>query len=101
MKIPLNPLISEFLRWTLPSLNLGMSTDANRDFSQTKKKKKKKKKKQNGNSINSDETVRLHLHRLFRPQGYKTFFMLNSAEHEIFSANKYESANLSRHFHIY
>ena len=29
------------------------------------------------------------------PQGYKTFFMLNSAEHEIFSANKYENANNS------
>ena len=26
---------------------------------------------------------------------YKTFFMLNSAEHEIFSANKYENANNS------
>ena len=26
---------------------------------------------------------------------YKTFFMLNSAEHEIFSANKYENANKS------
>ena len=35
------------------------------------------------------------------PQGYKTFFMLNSAEHEIFSANKYENANNSWHFHIY
>ena len=34
---------------------------------------------------------------LIRPQGYKTFFMLNSAEHEIFSANKYEIW----HFHIY
>ena len=34
-------------------------------------------------------------------QGYKTFFMLNSAEHEIFSANKYENANNSWHFHIY
>ena len=33
--------------------------------------------------------------------GYKTFFMLNSAEHEIFSANKYENANNSWHFHIY
>ena len=31
----------------------------------------------------------------FRPQGYKTFFMLNSGEHEIFSANS------SWHFHIY
>ena len=35
------------------------------------------------------------------PQSYKTFFMLNSAEHEIFSANKYENANNSWHFHIY
>ena len=29
------------------------------------------------------------------PRGYKTFFMLNSAEHENFSANKYENANNS------
>ena len=36
-----------------------------------------------------------------KPRGYKTFFMLNSAEHEIFSANKYENANNSWHFHIY
>ena len=28
-----------------------------------------------------------------RPRGYKTVFMLNSAEHEIFSATKYENAN--------
>ena len=35
------------------------------------------------------------------PRGYKTFFMLNSAEHEIFSAYKYENANNSWHFHIY
>ena len=27
------------------------------------------------------------------PQGYKTFFKLNLAEHEIFSASKYENAN--------
>ena len=27
------------------------------------------------------------------PRGYKKFFMLNSAEHENFSANKYENAN--------
>ena len=31
---------------------------------------------------------------------YKTFFMLNSAEHEIFSANKYENANNSREISI-
>ena len=37
----------------------------------------------------------------FRPRGYKTFFKLNSAEREIFSANKYENANNSWHFHIY
>ena len=49
------------------------------------------------------------------PRGYKAVFMLNSAEHEIFSANKYENANSSEifsankyenannswHFHIY
>ena len=29
---------------------------------------------------------------IIRPRGYKTFFMLNSAKHEIFSANKYENA---------
>ena len=34
-------------------------------------------------------------------RGYKTFFMHNLAEHEIFSANKYENANNSWHFHIY
>ena len=37
-----------------------------------------------------------------RSEGYKTFFMLNSAEHEHenFSVNKYKNAN-SWHFHIY
>ena len=30
-----------------------------------------------------------------KPRGYKTFFKLNSAEHEIFSADKYENANNS------
>ena len=35
------------------------------------------------------------------PEVIKTSFMLNSAEHEIFSANKYENANKSWHFHIY
>ena len=34
-------------------------------------------------------------------RGYKTFFMLNSTENEIFFANKYENANNSSHFHIY
>ena len=38
---------------------------------------------------------------LIRPRGYKFFFLLNSAEHDIFSANKYENANNSWHFHIY
>ena len=36
-----------------------------------------------------------------KPQDYKTFFMLNSAENEISSADKYENANLSWHFHIH
>ena len=35
------------------------------------------------------------------PKVKKTFFMLNFDEHEIFSANKYENANNSWHFHIY
>ena len=35
------------------------------------------------------------------PRGCKTFFILNSAMHVIFSANKYENANNSWHFHIY
>ena len=34
-------------------------------------------------------------------RGYKTIFMHNSAEHEISSANKYENANKSWHFHFY
>ena len=38
---------------------------------------------------------------LIRSQGYKTYFMLNSADHEFLSANKYENANNSWHFHIY
>ena len=29
----------------------------------------------------------------FWPRGYKTFFMLSSAEHESFSAYKYENAS--------
>ena len=29
-----------------------------------------------------------------RPRGYKTFFMLNSAEHEICPANKYKITNI-------
>ena len=29
------------------------------------------------------------------------FFLLNIAEHENFSANKYENANYCWHFHIY
>ena len=28
-------------------------------------------------------------------------FLLNTAEHDIFPANKYENANFSWHFHIY
>ena len=50
----------------------------------------------------SEKIISLHMQTMkTRPQGYKTFFMLNSAEHEIFSANKYENANNSWHFYIY
>ena len=37
----------------------------------------------------------LQVHYVNTPRGYKTFFMLNSAEHEIFSANEYENAKHS------
>ena len=37
----------------------------------------------------------------FGPLGYKTFFMLISAEHEISSANKYENVNYSWLFFIF
>ena len=33
-----------------------------------------------------------------RPRGYKTFFMLNSAEHEILNAHKYENLKKNQHF---
>ena len=35
--------------------------------------------------LNIDNT---YFERMFRPRGYKTFFMLNSTEHEISTANK-------------
>ena len=35
------------------------------------------------------------------PQGYKTFSMLNSAEHEIYPAHKCYNANNCWHFIIY
>ena len=35
---------------------------------------------------------------LSRPQGYKTFFMLNSIEHEILNAHKYKNINKIRLF---
>ena len=34
-------------------------------------------------------------------RGYKTCSMLSSAEHEIFSTNKYENAHNSWHVYIY
>ena len=54
----INHFIFEFLKWTLPSLNLNMSTDANRGFNlKSKKKKKKKKEKIMANSVGHNETV--------------------------------------------
>ena len=35
------------------------------------------------------------------PRGYKTFFMLNSIEHDFFSARKFKDANNCWHFSIY
>ena len=51
------------------------------------------------NNKGPDQTVQMC--KMIWPWGYKTFFMLNIAEHEIFSANKYENTNNSWHFHIY
>ena len=48
--------------------------------------------------MNVLEEIALFLASASWPRGYKTFFMLNSAEHEIFSADKYENANNSCHF---
>ena len=36
-----------------------------------------------------------------RPRGYKTFFILNSAEHEIYPAHKCQNANNCWHLNIY
>ena len=36
-----------------------------------------------------------------RPRDYKTFFMLNSTEHEIYHAHKCSNANNCWHFNIY
>ena len=58
-------------------------------------------------SEGSDQTARIRrliwafAVRICPAPRLKTFFMLNSAEHEIFSVNKYENANNSWHFHIY
>ena len=58
------------------------------------------------NRIDHDQTPRsmlpeLGLHSLLGPRGNKTFFMLNSTEHEMFSAHNYENANNIWHFHSY
>ena len=75
-------------------------------------------------SMRTDMSEQTKPRRLIRPRGYKTFFMLNSAaqfvllinlkllttansfllniaEHDIFSANEYVNANYCLHFHIY
>ena len=45
--------------------------------------------------------LRNHVHCVTRPEGYQTFFMLNTVQHEMFSVNKYENAYISLHVHIY
>ena len=51
--------------------------------------------------INRNMDSSVNQQRIYLARGYKTVFMLKSAEHEIFSAYKYENANYCRHFHIY
>ena len=50
--------------------------------------------------LQDQHNTQFQIRGVSRLWGYKTFFMLNSAEHEIFSANKYENARNSWHFHI-
>ena len=38
-----------------------------------------------------EHSVSIHITMLTRPQGYKTFFVLNSVEHEILNAFKYKN----------
>ena len=47
------------------------------------------------------KSYRVYLKLLTRPQGYVIVFMLNSAYHEMFSANKYENADNNWHFYIH
>ena len=41
------------------------------------------------------------LFKILKLQTIANSFLLNIAEHENFSANKYENANYCLHFHIY
>ena len=43
----------------------------------------------------------LVLEMIFQAPRLYIFYILNSAEHEIFAANKFENANISWHFHFY
>ena len=55
------------------------------------------------NSVDSDEVAHCeppHLNQNW-PQDYKTIFMLNSTEHEIFPAHKCSNANSSWHINIH
>ena len=45
--------------------------------------------------------TRRHMRKEPGPEFVKPFFMLISAEHEIFSANKYKNAINIWHFYIY
>ena len=41
-------------------------------------------------SLSSNSVLVLKIRRVNRPRGYKTFFMLNSIEHEILNSHKYK-----------
>ena len=42
-----------------------------------------------------------YLYHISKPRSYKTCFMLNSADHEIYPAHKYQNANNCWHYNIY
>ena len=53
-----------------------------------------------GGGVQCLETLAYYASSPSGPEVIKLFFVLSSTEHEIFSANKYENANNSRHIHI-
>ena len=52
-------------------------------------------------SCSTQMSMKFALQIKFKLLTFASFFLLNIAEHENISANKYENANYCWHFHIY